>query len=116
MTEVYTKTAFVPYYAFVCPVYDFESLDDLQVIDENRLAELYAVYVYSIKTMEFRPSAYMDCAEEAQYIACKEHVRIAKLMNAIRGMKFSPETVARIEQLERGELDTAMAELLENEE
>jgi len=116
MTEVYTKTAAVPYYAFVCPVYDFKSLEDLHVIDENRLAELYAVYVYSIKAMAFRPAAYMDCAEDADYFACKEHLRVAKLMRATRGMTLAAETTDRLEQLESGELDAAYSDLMELEE
>ena len=116
MTEVYTKTAFVPYYAFVCPVYDFKSLDALQVTDEDGLGEIYAVYVYSIKTRDFRPAMYMDCIEDAEYYACKEHLRVAKLMRATRGMTFAPETDDRLEQLDSGALDTAYSDLMELEE
>lgn len=116
MMETYTKTALVPYYAFVSPVYDFAELDDLQVVDEATLCEMYAVYVYSIKTMTFRPKFYRDCHVDAHHIACKEHVRIAKMMRDTRHMTFSEETDARKAQLENGALDAACAEIMEAEE
>lgn len=116
MTEVYTKTAFVPYYAFVCPVYDLRALDDLQVIDEVELAELYAVYAYCFKSMRFKPFAYRDTELDARETACKKHVEIAKKMAEQVGMSLADETMQRITQAEDGTLDEAIAELWEDEE
>lgn len=116
MEGVYTHTALVPFYAFVAPVYDFRSLDDLQVVDEVELCEMYAVYTYSVKSRAFKPFAYYDTDIEARDMACHKHAEIAQKVARKTGMRLAEETQERIRQAISGATEEAFKLAWENEE
>lgn len=95
---IHIKTAYVPFYAFVAPVYDFESLEDLQVVD--RPDDLWMVYKYSLITRKFSPFKCYECEVEASIAACKLHAKIAGIMERDKGMILDKETKLRVKQVQ----------------
>jgi hypothetical protein len=99
---VYISTATVMYYAFVAPVYDFRSLEDLQVVDEAD--DVWMVYVYDIDTRSFDPEEYFDTQDEASLYAAERHAEVLSVMQGELGMRLSKESETRRKQYVTGEL------------